>query len=76
LSKVIPMQEEYEAISSSAEHGQMADAISAAVLGAHAALNWLRADPPDLKEVQQALDGIVSAGQQAAEIAVRLRALA
>ena len=51
------------------------DAIAAALLGARAGLNWLRADPPDLKEVREALDDIVSASQQAAEIVVRLRAL-
>jgi hypothetical protein len=55
---------------------ELVDAIAAAVLGAQAALNWLRADPPNLKEeVRQALDHIISAGQQAAEIVVRLRAL-
>jgi hypothetical protein len=55
---------------------ELVDAIAAAVLGAQAGLNWLRADPPNLKEeVRQALDHIISAGQQAAEIVVRLRAL-
>ena len=54
---------------------KLVDAIAAALLGAQAGLNWLRADPPDLEEVRQALDHIVSAGQQAAEIVVRLRTL-
>ena len=54
---------------------KMVDAIAAAVLGAQAGLNWLRADPPDLNEVQRSLNDIVSAGQQAAKIVVRLRAL-
>ena len=59
-----------------AQAPKMIDAIAAAVISAQAGLNWLRADPPDLKEVRQALDDIVSAGRQAAEIVVRLRALA
>jgi hypothetical protein len=58
-----------------AQTPKMVDAIAAALLGARAGLNWLRADPPDLEEVRQALDDIVSAGQQAAEIVDRLRAL-
>ena len=73
----VPLQISAEFVRTyNAQAPKMAEAVSAAVLGAHAALNWLRADPPDLKEVQQALDGIVSAGEQAAEIVVRLRALA
>ena len=51
------------------------DAIAAAVTSAEAGLNWLRAEPPDLEEVRQALDIIASAGQRAAETVVRLRAL-
>jgi hypothetical protein len=40
-----------------------------------AGLNWLSAEPPDLEEVRQALISIASAGNRAAEIVVRLRAL-
>ena len=55
---------------------EIVDAIAASVIGAQAGLNWLRADPPDLEEVRQALDGIASDGKRAAEIVIRLRALA
>ena len=51
------------------------DAIAAAVTSAEAGLNWLRAEPPDLEEVRQALDIIATAGQRAAETVVRLRGL-
>jgi hypothetical protein len=61
-------------------HGQQAheilDAIAASVIGAQAGLNWLRADPPDLEEVRRTLAGIASDGKRAAEIIIRLRALA
>jgi hypothetical protein len=43
---------------------------------AQAGLNWLSADPPNLEEVRRALDGIASDGKRAAEIVIRLRALA
>ena len=49
------------------------DAITAAVINAEAGLNWLRAEPPDLEAVRQALNGIASDGKRAAEIVVRLR---
>jgi hypothetical protein len=52
------------------------DAIAASVIGAQAGLNWLSADPPNLEEVRRALDGIASDGKRAAEIVIRLRALA
>ena len=54
---------------------QIVDAITAAVTRAQAGLNWLRAEPPDLKEVRQVLNSIASNGQQAAKIAIRLQAL-
>jgi hypothetical protein len=72
----VPLQMSAEFVRTyNAQAPKMVDAIAAAVLGAQAGLNWLRADPPDLKEVRRALDDIVSAGQQAAEIVVRLRTL-
>jgi hypothetical protein len=55
---------------------EIVDAIGASVIGAQAALNWLRADPRDLEQVRRALDGIVSDAKRAAEIVIRLRALA
>jgi hypothetical protein len=58
-----------------AQAHQIVNAIAAAVANAHAGLNWLSAEPPDLEEVRQALIGIASAGNQAAETVSRLRAL-
>jgi PAS domain S-box-containing protein len=49
--------------------------IAAAVISAQAALRWLSAQPPDLKEVQQALRHIVNEGNRAAEVIERIRAL-
>jgi hypothetical protein len=54
---------------------EIIDAIFALVLGAHAELNWLRAQPLNEKELQKTLDSIVSDGNRACEIVVRLRAL-
>jgi hypothetical protein len=54
---------------------EIVDAITAAVTSAHAGLNWLRAEPPDLEEVRQALNGIANDGKRAAEIVLRLQAL-
>jgi hypothetical protein len=58
-----------------AQAHEIVDAITAAVTNAEAGLNWLRAEPPDLEEVRQALNRIASDGERAAEIVVRLRAL-
>jgi hypothetical protein len=58
-----------------AQAHEIVDAITAAVTNAEAGLSWLRAEPPNLEEVRQALDGIASDGKRAAEIVVRLRAL-
>jgi hypothetical protein len=58
-----------------AQAHHLVDAITAAVFNAEAGLNWLRAEPPNLENVRQALDGIVSDGTRAAEIVVRLREL-
>ena len=72
----VPLQMSAEFVRTyNAQAPKMVDAIAAALLGARAGLNWLRADPPDLKEVREALGDIVSASQQAAEIVVRLRAI-
>jgi PAS domain S-box-containing protein len=49
--------------------------IAAAVTDAQAALRWLRNDPPQLDEVQQALRRIVEGGIRAAEVVGRIRAL-
>jgi len=49
--------------------------IAATVTNAHAALRWLRAHPPDLEEVREALDGVVEAGNRAGDVIDRIRAL-
>ncbi|MGY8682805.1 PAS domain S-box protein [Bradyrhizobium sp. UFLA05-153] len=49
--------------------------IAAVVNGAHAGLNWLDAQPPDLEEVRQTLGFIVSAGKHAGDVMDRIRAL-
>jgi signal transduction histidine kinase len=49
--------------------------IAAAVINAQAALRWLAARPPDLEEVRQALERILSAGARAGEVLGRIRAL-
>ncbi|WJR75776.1 hypothetical protein [Bradyrhizobium sp. NP1] len=59
-----------------AQAHEIVDAITAAVHGAQAGLNWLRTEPPDVEEVRRMLDGIINDGKRAAEIVVRLRALA
>jgi hypothetical protein len=51
------------------------DAITAAVIGAQAGLNWLRTQPSDLGEVRKSLNQVVSDGKRAGEIVARLQAL-
>lgn len=50
--------------------------LGAAVTNNQAALRWLRAHPPDLEEVRQALDRAVTNGLRASEIIGRIRSLA
>jgi C4-dicarboxylate-specific signal transduction histidine kinase len=49
--------------------------ITAASVNATAALRWLRAQPPDLEKVQQALSRIVVNAGRAGEVTGRVRAL-
>jgi C4-dicarboxylate-specific signal transduction histidine kinase len=49
--------------------------IAAAVTNAHAALNWLDTQPPDLGEVRQALGRVVKEGDRATNVIGRIRAL-
>jgi C4-dicarboxylate-specific signal transduction histidine kinase len=49
--------------------------LTAVVVNAGAALRWLGGQPPDLKEVRQALDDIVKDGNRAGEVIDRVRAL-
>ena len=72
----VPVQTSAEFVRTyNAQAHEIVDAITAAVTNAEAGLNWLRAEPPDLEEVRQALNGIASDGKRAAEIVVLLRAL-
>jgi hypothetical protein len=72
----LPLQTSPEVVRTyNAQAHELVDAITAAVTGAQAGLNWLRAEPPDLEEVREALKGVASDGKRAAEIVVRLRAL-
>ena len=54
---------------------ELADAIAAVVIGAHAGLNWLSAQPQNLEEVRQTLSSIANNGKRAYEMLVELRAL-
>ena len=71
----VPLQTSVEFVRTyNAQTHELVDAITAAVTLAQAGLNWLRAEPPDLEEVRQALNDIASDGKRAAEIVVQLRA--
>ena len=49
--------------------------LAAIVADAHACLNWLAADPPDIDSVREALAGVATDGHRAAEVIQRIRAL-
>lgn len=49
--------------------------ITAVVTNAHAALRWLRAEPPNIEEVRQTLGLIVNEGNRAGDVIGRIRAL-
>jgi signal transduction histidine kinase len=49
--------------------------LSAIVTSAHAALNWLGAQPPNLENTRRALDRIIQDGNRASDIIRRIRAL-
>jgi hypothetical protein len=69
----VPLQTSAEFVRTyNAQAHEIVDAITAAVTRAQAGLNWLRAEPPDLEEVRQVLNSIVSDGKRAAEIVIRL----
>jgi hypothetical protein len=54
---------------------EIVDAIAATAVNAQAGLNWLRAEPPDLERVRQALNRIAGDGKRVAENLARLRTL-
>jgi signal transduction histidine kinase len=49
--------------------------ITATVTNAEAGLSWLAAQPPNLEQVRQSLEGIVSDGLRAGDVIGRIRAL-
>jgi len=49
--------------------------ITGVVTNADAALRWLGGQPPDLKEVREALDDVIKDGNRAGEVIERIRAL-
>jgi PAS domain S-box-containing protein len=49
--------------------------ITATVTNAEAGLSWLAAQPPNLEQVRQSLDGIVNDGLRAGDVIGRIRAL-
>src|SRR6478752_9638110 len=49
--------------------------ITAAVTYALAARRWLSAEPPNFREVSEALAGIIKEGNRAGEVVARIRAL-
>ena len=72
----VPLQTSAEfARSFKAQAHEIVDAITAVVINAEAGSTWLCAEPPDLEGVRQALNGIASDGNRAAELVIRLRAL-
>jgi C4-dicarboxylate-specific signal transduction histidine kinase len=54
---------------------EVSQPIAAAVTNAHAASRWLRAQPPNLEEVRQALGRISENGERAGEVIGRIRSL-
>jgi hypothetical protein len=54
-------------------YGAIVDALTATIMNAEAGLEWLSAQPPDLKEVRRTLNNIADDGKRAGEIVVRLR---
>jgi len=55
-------------------YSSIVDALTATVISAQAALDWLNAQPPDLEEVRRTLNFIANDGMRAGEIVARLRA--
>ncbi|MGY3238497.1 hypothetical protein ACVWZ4_000870 [Bradyrhizobium sp. USDA 4472] len=55
-------------------HTAAINALTATIINAQAALNWLSAQPPDLEEVRRALDAIANDGKRAGELVLQLRA--
>jgi PAS domain S-box-containing protein len=54
---------------------EISQPIAAAVTNAQAGLDWLGAEPPNLEQVRQTLDYIISDGMRASEVIDRIRGL-
>jgi PAS domain S-box-containing protein len=54
---------------------EISQPIAAAVTNAQAGLDWLGADPPNLEQVRQTLNYIISDGMRASEVIDRIRGL-
>jgi C4-dicarboxylate-specific signal transduction histidine kinase len=54
---------------------EVSQPIAAALTNASAGLRWLAAQPPDLKEIRDAFEGIIKASKQASEVVSRIRGL-
>jgi PAS domain S-box-containing protein len=63
-----------EQLAASISHEVM-QPIAAGINNAYAALNWLGAQPPNLEEVRQSLDLVVTDGNRATNVVDRIRAL-
>jgi PAS domain S-box-containing protein len=54
---------------------EISQPVAATVTNAQAGLEWLGAQPPDLEEIRQTFDSIVSDGMRASDVIGRIRAL-
>jgi hypothetical protein len=71
----VPLQISVESVPTChAQAHAMIDAITAMVTNAQAGLNWLRAQPLNLEEVEQALNNIANDGKRACGLVAQLRA--
>jgi hypothetical protein len=71
----VPLQISVESVPTcNAQAHAMIDAITAMVTNAQAGLNWLRAQPLNLEEVEQALNNIANDGKRACGLVAQLRA--
>lgn len=52
---------------------EVSQPIAATVMGAHAALRWMGAQPPNLGEIKQVLDNVIKDAHRAAEVLDRIR---
>jgi hypothetical protein len=69
----VPLQISVESVPTcDAQAHTMIDAITAMVTYAQAGLNWLRAQPLNLEEVEQSLNNIAKNGKRACELVAQL----